>query len=235
MVKTPCCNKTKVRKGLWSPEEDATLKNYIQNYGTGGNWITFPHKAGLNRCGKSCRLRWLNYLRPDIKREAFTLEEDNIIYTLYGVLGSKWSIIASHLPGRTDNDVKNYWNSKLKKKPIAATYGYKPTNSIDTITAKTDLLSSTTNTLVPTFSAQETSLITPCLTESTKNPSFSSSSQQDSTISETFSQLGEKYMFGNSSCSKGIPMDNIDYGYFDEILSEIWSQEAATGGVPNLY
>ncbi|KAL2525597.1 Transcription factor RAX2 [Abeliophyllum distichum] len=232
MGKTPCCDKTKVRKGLWSPEEDEILKNHIEKYGTGGNWITFPQKAGLNRCGKSCRLRWVNYLRPDIKHEAFTLEEDNIIYILYSILGSKWSIIASHLQGRTDNDVKNHWNTNLKKKPMAAVYRY-PTNNIETTTAAADLSTSTTNTLVPTFSAPETSAIMPCLTESSKNPSFSSSSQQDSTISETFSQLGENFMFGNGSCSEGIPMDNIDYGY--EILSEIWSQEAAIEGVPNLY
>jgi len=75
-----------------------------------------PGKAGLRRCGKSCRLRWLNYLRPDIKHGGFTEEEDNIIFTLYCQMGSRWSVIASKLPGRTDNDVKNYWNTKLKKK-----------------------------------------------------------------------------------------------------------------------
>ncbi|URE01884.1 Myb family transcription factor [Musa troglodytarum] len=69
-----------------------------------------------NRCGKSCRLRWLNYLRPNIKHGGFSEEEDNIIFRLYISIGSRWSIIASQLPGRTDNDVKNYWNTKLKKK-----------------------------------------------------------------------------------------------------------------------
>ncbi|KAK4479102.1 hypothetical protein RD792_014613 [Penstemon davidsonii] len=120
MGRAPCCDKTKVKRGPWSPEEDTTLKNYVEKYGTGGNWITFPQKAGLKRCGKSCRLRWLNYLRPDIKHGGFTHEEDNIILTLYHNIGSRWSIIASHLPGRTDNDVKNYWNTKLKKKLLTA-------------------------------------------------------------------------------------------------------------------
>ncbi|GMH11842.1 hypothetical protein Nepgr_013683 [Nepenthes gracilis] len=116
MGRAPCCDKSKVKRGPWSPEEDETLKNYVNKYGTGGNWIAFPHKAGLRRCGKSCRLRWLNYLRPNIKRGGFTEEEDNIIISLYAKIGSRWSVIASNLPGRTDNDVKNYWNTKLKKK-----------------------------------------------------------------------------------------------------------------------
>ncbi|XXG57211.1 hypothetical protein AAC387_Pa03g4427 [Persea americana] len=120
MGRAPCCDKANVKRGPWSPEEDTTLRNYVGKHGTGGNWIALPHKAGLKRCGKSCRLRWLNYLRPDIKHGGFTEEEDNIICTLYQNIGSRWSVIASHLPGRTDNDVKNYWNTKLKKKHFAA-------------------------------------------------------------------------------------------------------------------
>ncbi|GMH06961.1 hypothetical protein Nepgr_008801 [Nepenthes gracilis] len=116
MGRAPCCDKAKVKRGPWSPEEDETLKSYVQEYGTGGNWIALPHKAGLKRCGKSCRLRWLNYLRPHIKHGGFTEEEDNIIISLYATIGSRWSTIASNLSGRTDNDVKNYWNTKLKKK-----------------------------------------------------------------------------------------------------------------------
>ncbi|KAK3439043.1 transcription factor MYB36 [Eucalyptus grandis] len=116
MVRAPCCDKANVKRGPWSPEEDATLVNYINKHGTGGNWIALPRKAGLKRCGKSCRLRWLNYLRPDIKHGGFTEEEDHVICTLFFTIGSRWSVIASKLPGRTDNDVKNYWNTKLKKK-----------------------------------------------------------------------------------------------------------------------
>lgn len=116
MGRAPCCDKANVKRGPWSPEEDAKLKEYIEKHGSGGNWIALPQKAGLRRCGKSCRLRWLNYLRPNIKHGEFSDDEDRIICTLYTNIGSRWSIIAGQLPGRTDNDIKNYWNTKLKKK-----------------------------------------------------------------------------------------------------------------------
>ncbi|KAI5389015.1 transcription factor RAX2 [Lathyrus oleraceus] len=126
MGRAPCCDKTSVKRGPWSPEEDSKLKDYIEKHGTGGNWISLPHKAGLKRCGKSCRLRWLNYLRPNIKHGDFSDEEDRIICSLYVNIGSRWSIIAAQLPGRTDNDIKNYWNTKLKKKLMALHLPRKP-------------------------------------------------------------------------------------------------------------
>ncbi|KAE7997386.1 hypothetical protein FH972_002027 [Carpinus fangiana] len=74
--------------------------------------------AGLQRCGKSCRLRWVNYLRPDLKRGSFSPQEEALVIELHSILGNRWSRIAKHLPGRTDNEVKNFWNTSIKKKLI---------------------------------------------------------------------------------------------------------------------
>ncbi|KAL4574824.1 hypothetical protein LXL04_021663 [Taraxacum kok-saghyz] len=115
MGRLPCCDKGEVKKGAWTPEEDRILLDYITKNGH-GTWRSFPKLAGLRRCGKSCRLRWTNYLRPDIKRGTFSFEEEQTIFQLHSLLGNKWAAIASRLPGRTDNEIKNYWNSHLRKR-----------------------------------------------------------------------------------------------------------------------
>nr|QTO65852.1 R2R3MYB [Masdevallia wendlandiana] len=102
-------------KGAWTANEDILLINYINIHGE-GKWTTVPCKAGLKRSGKSCRLRWLNYLRPNVKRGNFSEEENDLIVRLHKLLGNRWSLIAGRLPGRTDNDIKNYWNTNLGKK-----------------------------------------------------------------------------------------------------------------------
>ncbi|KAF5766046.1 putative transcription factor MYB-HB-like family [Helianthus annuus] len=117
MGRPPCCDKLGVKKGPWTPEEDIMLVSYVQQHGP-GNWRQVPTNTGLRRCSKSCRLRWTNYLRPGIKRGDFTDDEEKMIIQLQTLLGNKWAAIASYLPERTDNDIKNYWNTHLKKKLI---------------------------------------------------------------------------------------------------------------------
>ncbi|GMI69640.1 LATE MERISTEM IDENTITY2, myb domain protein 17 [Hibiscus trionum] len=115
MGRTPCFDSKSLKKGPWSPEEDELLVNYINKHGH-GSWRSLPKLAGILRSGKSCRLRWTNYLRPDIKRSPFTVEEENLVIQLHGSLGNRWAAIASQLPGRTDNEIKNLWNTHLKKR-----------------------------------------------------------------------------------------------------------------------
>ncbi|KAL9666019.1 hypothetical protein QQ045_000341 [Rhodiola kirilowii] len=105
-----------LKKGPWTPEEDEKLVEFINKNDGHGSWRSLPKLSGLNRCGKSCRLRWTNYLRPDIKRGKFSDEEERLVIHLHSVLGNKWSRIATHLPGRTDNEIKNFWNTHLRRK-----------------------------------------------------------------------------------------------------------------------
>ncbi|KAJ9564464.1 hypothetical protein OSB04_000430 [Centaurea solstitialis] len=115
MVRSLSFDKNGVKKGAWSEEEDDKLRAYIKRYGH-WNWGLLPQFAGLSRSGKSCRLRWMNYLRPDIKHGNFTKEEDDLIVDLHNKLGNKWSAMAAKLPGRSDNEIKNRWNTHLKKR-----------------------------------------------------------------------------------------------------------------------
>ncbi|GLJ47271.1 hypothetical protein SUGI_0998230 [Cryptomeria japonica] len=111
-----CCSiHSAINRGAWTAKEDMILREYITNHGE-GRWSSIPIKAGLNRGGKSCRLRWMNYLRPGIKRGNISADEEELIIRLHGLVGNRWSLIAGRLSGRTDNEIKNYWNTKLSKK-----------------------------------------------------------------------------------------------------------------------
>ncbi|CAI8607914.1 unnamed protein product [Vicia faba] len=104
-----------INKGAWSREEDDILSKYVAIHGE-GKWQKVAQNAGLKRCGKSCRQRWLNYLKPGIKRGDISADEEDMIVRLHRLLGNRWSLIAKRLPGRTDNEIKNYWNTNLSKK-----------------------------------------------------------------------------------------------------------------------
>ncbi|KAK4407916.1 Transcription factor [Sesamum angolense] len=125
MGRAPCCEKVGLKRGRWTAEEDDILRKYVEANGE-GSWRSLPKNAGLLRCGKSCRLRWINYLRSDLRRGNISAQEEEMIINLHASLGNRWSLIAGHLPGRTDNEIKNYWNSHLSRK----IHSFRPTQFI---------------------------------------------------------------------------------------------------------
>ncbi|KAK4433616.1 Myb-related protein [Sesamum alatum] len=184
MGRSPCCEKAHTNKGAWTKEEDERLINYIRAHGE-GNWRSLPKAAGLLRCGKSCRLRWINYLRPDLKRGNFTPEEDEIIIKLHSLLGNKWSLIAGRLPGRTDNEIKNYWNTHIKRKLINSGIDpqtHRPLNSTAPIAASPNTCLDFRNSSTPTHSND----INPSSTnELTKNNCIPATDNYSSSLDNT--------------------------------------------------
>ncbi|KAM7262432.1 hypothetical protein ACFE04_000115 [Oxalis oulophora] len=254
MGRAPCCDKANVKRGPWSPEEDAKLKDYIHKNGFGGNWISLPQKAGLKRCGKSCRLRWLNYLRPNIKHGEFTDAEDRVICSLYSTIGSRWSIIAAQLPGRTDNDIKNYWNTKLKKKlmgfsPSSSTLFYNPVRSQEYMSltnSPTDLFSQTLTT-TPATSSSSSYLYQPHMMFGGEHIYQQANSCTSSDGSQQFDQYGpaaaynyknvleekQRFMFSNGD-EQGVIWDSsnpLEYSGLEDIkhlISSSSSNNAST-------
>lgn len=117
MERTPGSYRGWFHREAWTMQEDCVLINDINAHGA-GQWASLPKRTGLERSGKSCRLRWVNYLRPDIKRGKFSPEEEELIIRMHRLLGNRWSLIAGRLPGRTGHDIKNYWSTRMCKKHV---------------------------------------------------------------------------------------------------------------------
>ncbi|KAH7523784.1 hypothetical protein FEM48_Zijuj06G0048800 [Ziziphus jujuba var. spinosa] len=153
MGRAPCCDKANVKRGPWSPEEDATLKSYVESHGTGGNWIALPRKAGLS-----------------------------LSLSLSVTL---WSVIASQLPGRTDNDVKNYWNTKLRKKMIAGKIN---------LTTSTSSSQATPINHATALPASSTSIVPPCFPKTeTHDSAFPNLQTQNSAVSNLTDNINHGY------------------------------------------
>ncbi|OIV98972.1 hypothetical protein TanjilG_29375 [Lupinus angustifolius] len=186
--------KSKLRKGLWSPEEDEKLIRHMLTNGQ-GCWSDIARNAGLLRCGKSCRLRWINYLRPDLKRGAFSPQEEDLIIQLHSLLGNRWSKIAAHLSRRTDNEIKNFWNSTLKKKMKMNTSTTSPNNSNESYEPN-DILGG----IMP---INEHDLITMCMDCSTSTSSSSMQSMVSADQFDPFSMLIKNNHYDMTNVSAG--------------------------------
>nr|XP_043617079.1 transcription factor MYB4-like [Erigeron canadensis] len=185
MVRAPCVDKNGIKKGAWSEEEDNQLRSYVQRYGH-WNWRELPKYAGLARCGKSCRLRWMNYLRPTVKRGNFSKEEEDLIDKYHKEMGNRWSAIAAKLPGRSDNEIKNHWHTHLKKrtpKHILDVCKKEQTSSIDHIMQ---------------FSSQPPSVISTSSTNVISNESIASRKVSDESIAS------QRFSEDSSSNSSGV-------------------------------
>ncbi|KAI4333257.1 hypothetical protein L6164_018090 [Bauhinia variegata] len=247
-----CCSKQKIKRGLWSPEEDEKLITHITTHGH-KSWSSVPKLAGtslslswLQRCGKSCRLRWINYLRPDLKRGSFTAEEEQTIIDVHRILGNRWAQIAKHLPGRTDNEVKNFWNSCIKKKLISQ--GLDPQthtllsshrrasacSNISEINPNTSSIFTLNSQLIPNAGMIPYNKAQPDIVQ-TNSTIFSSEYQPSSIISNNvqahdspnFSDFPYVPSFGNTHnfCSSSCCMNPCAVG-FSENENNIWVSSA---------
>ncbi|KAK4423912.1 Transcription factor [Sesamum alatum] len=204
MGRQPCCEKVGLRRGPWTMEEDSKLMNFILNNGI-QCWRLVPKLAGLMRCGKSCRLRWINYLRPDLKRGALTEAEEDMIIELHSRLGNRWSKIAAHFPGRTDNEIKNHWNTRIKKK--MKLMGLDPTTH-KPIEQKTQHSAAESEEIHQKLECHQEPVSFSQMQENTEGPVLICGSNQDRTDSCTkILDMGSSVMFQNREPVGNFPMD----------------------------
>ncbi|KAI8555325.1 hypothetical protein RHMOL_Rhmol05G0166000 [Rhododendron molle] len=215
MGRHSCCYKQKLRKGLWSPEEDEKLMKHISQYGH-GCWSSVPKLAGLQRCGKSCRLRWINYLRPDLKRGTFSQQEENLIIELHSLLGNRWSQIAAQLPGRTDNEIKNLWNSSIKKK--LKLRGIDPNTHNPIYEAENEEGESESNTTNEKLSEKVTII---------------DAGNSDKAMERKYPSPNTKYSSNNSSNLTNLTPSTTNEFFLDRFVSS--HESSSTGGNPGYF
>ncbi|GMN68547.1 hypothetical protein TIFTF001_037615 [Ficus carica] len=210
---TACCSKVGIKRGPWTAEEDKVLANFIRKEGE-GRWRTLPKRAGLLRCGKSCRLRWMNYLRPSVKRGHIAPDEEDLILRLHRLLGNRWSLIAGRIPGRTDNEIKNYWNTHLSKKLISQGIDprtHKPLNSDQNHDTNNSSSSSKTNRRMFSNPNPNNTIQTPTVGEDpADHPRISTSGGTQMSNKEknsNYVDVGDQYQ------SVGQLKANFQYGY----------------------
>uniref|UniRef100_A0ACD5Z2C1 Uncharacterized protein n=1 Tax=Avena sativa TaxID=4498 RepID=A0ACD5Z2C1_AVESA len=203
MGRAPCCEKMGLKRGPWTEEEDRILVAHIERHGH-SNWRALPKQAGLLRCGKSCRLRWINYLRPDVKRGNFTGEEEDAIIQLHAMLGNRWSMIAAKLPGRTDNEIKNVWNTHLKKRLESC----KPSGQPQAGKTGAPKRKANKPAAVPVASAAPEGPTSHPV--SSPEQSLSTSSASDDSVDNTGSFSSEEFQVDESFWSETLAMTTVD-------------------------